>query len=194
LILAFTWHIDGAIGSQVREDSKELADRGYDVVVLHPWHDDASIRDGGVTYRHVAITIKNNVNIVTSVISALGDFARAMSELFHELYDPSQVGLIISYEWTGSLLGSLAKRFLGRPLITSIHSVESMRTSEKSLLSLSIRGLEMCSLHFSDLVVARSEEAYARALAEYRVPGDRARVALTSRDMVSIVMEVLEGL
>jgi len=193
LILAVTWHVDGVIGSQVREDSRELANRGYEVVVLHPWHNDESVREGSITYRHVAITIKSNVNIVTSVISALGDFARAMSELFHERYDPSQVGLIISYEWTGSLLGSLAKRFLGRPLITSIYSVESMRTSEKSLLSLSIRGLETCFLHYSDLVVARSEEAYARVLAEYRVPSDRVRMALSSRDMASLVMEVLEG-
>jgi hypothetical protein len=193
LILAVTWHIDNATGLLVREDSRELANRGYDVVVLHPWHDDASIREYGVTYRHVAITIKNNVNIATSVISALGDFARAMSELFHERYDPSQVRLIISYEWTGSLLGSLAKKFLGRPLITSIYSVESMRTSEKSLLSLSIRGLEMRFLHYSDLIVARSREAYARVLAEYRVPSDKAKTALSSKDMASIVMEVLEG-
>ncbi|MCC6042792.1 MAG: glycosyltransferase family 4 protein [Candidatus Verstraetearchaeota archaeon] len=193
MILAVTWHIDGVIGSLVREDSRELANRGYDVVVLHPWHDDASVREGGVTYRHVAITIKSNVNIVTSVISALGDFARAMSELFHERYDPSRVRLIISYEWTGSLLGSLAKKFLERPLMTSVHSVESMRTSEKSLLSLSIRGLEMRFLHYSDLVVARSKEAYARVLAEYRVPSDRAKVALSPKDMASIVMEVLES-
>ncbi len=192
-MLAVTWHIDGVIGSLVREDSEELASRGYDVVVLHPWHDDVSFKEDGITYRHVAITIKNNTNIVTSVISALGDFARAMSELFHERYDPSQVELVISYEWTGALLGSLAKRLLRKPLIASIHSVESMRTGERSLLSLSVHGLEMRFLHFSDLVVARSEEAYMRVLAEYRVPSDRAKIALSSRDMASIVMEVLEG-
>lgn len=193
MILAVTWHIDGTIGSLVREDSKELANRGYDVAVLHPWHDDVSVREGGVMYRHVAITIKDNINIVTSVMAALGDFARAMSELFHERYDPSHVKLIISYEWTGSLLGSLAKKFLGRPLITSIYSVESMRSNEKSLLSLNIHGLEMRFLHYSDLIVARSGEAYARVLAEYRVPNDKAKMALSSRDMASIVMEVLES-
>jgi hypothetical protein len=193
LILAVTWHIDGVVGSLVQGDSRELANRGYDVVVLHPWHDDASVRADNIMYRHVAITIKNNLNIVTSVMSALGDFARAMSDVFHERYDPSQVELIISYEWTGSLLGFLAKKFLGKPMITSIQSVESMRTREKSLLSLSIRSLEARLLHSSDLVIARSEETFTRALAEYRVPSDRARMALTSRDMTSIVREVLES-
>lgn len=192
MIIAVTWHIDGIIGSQVQGDAEELSRLGREVVILYPWHDDVGFVRQNILYQPVAITIKDNMNIVTSIISALGDFARVLSRIIHELYDPRQVKLVLSYEWTGALLGFLAKKYLKKPMITSINSVESMRTSEKSLLSLSIRGLEMRYLHCSDLVVARTEEAFVRVLDEYRVPSDRVRLSLSSMHMVSIVEEVLE--
>lgn len=192
MIIAVTWHINGVVGSQVQEDAEELSKRGHEIMILYPWHDDVGFTRQKIHYQPVAITIKENMNIVTSVISALGDFARVLSRIIHELYDPGQVKLILSYEWTGALLGFLAKNYLKKPMVTSINSVESMRTSEKSLLSLSVRGLEMHYLHCSDLVVARTEEAFARVLDEYRVPSDRIRLSLSSTHMASIVEGVLE--
>lgn len=194
MILAFTWHINGVVGSQVREDAEELSKRDREVVILYPWHDDIGFRRQNILYQPVAITIKDNINIVTSVISALGDFARALSKIVHELYDPYQVELILSYEWTGALLGFLAKKYSKKPMITSINSVESMRTSEKSLLSLSVRGLEMHYLHCSDLVVARDEKTFVRVLDEYRIPSDRVKLSLSSKHIASIVEEVLKSL
>ncbi|MEM0241389.1 MAG: glycosyltransferase [Candidatus Nezhaarchaeales archaeon] len=193
MILVFTWHINGVVGSQVQEDAEEIAKRGYEVIVLHPWHHDIGSKRRNVFYQSVAITIKDNTNIVTSVISALGDFARVLSRLIHELYDPNQVKLILSYEWSGALLGFFAKEYLKRPMITSVNSVESMRTSEKSLLSLSVRGLEMRFLHASDLIVARTEEAIVRVLNEYRIPSDRVRLSLSPAHTASIVEEVLRA-
>ncbi|MEM0233059.1 MAG: glycosyltransferase family 4 protein [Candidatus Nezhaarchaeales archaeon] len=191
LILVFTWHINGVVGSQVQEDAEEIAKRGYEVIVLYPWHHDIGSKRRNVLYQPVAISIKDNTNIVTSVISALGDFARVLSRLIHELYDPNQVKLIISYEWSGALLGFFAKEYLKRPMITSVNSVESMRTGEKSLLSLSVRGLEMRFLHASDLIVARTEEAIVRILNEYRIPSDRVRLSSSPARMAFIVEEVL---
>lgn len=193
LILTFTWHINGIIGSQAQGDAEELARRGYEVIILHPWHHDISSRRNSIIYQPVAITIKDNTNIVTSVISALGDFARVLSRLIHELYDPRQVELILSYEWTGALLGFFAKEYLKRPMITSINSVESMRTTEKNLLNLSVRGLEMRLLHSSDLVAARTEESLVRVLNEYRIPSDKVRFSPSPANMVSIIEEVLRA-
>lgn len=182
------------MGSQVREDAEELARRGYEVVILYPWHNDIGFRTQNILYQPVAITIRDNTNIVTSVISALGDFARVISMTIHELYDPNQIDLVLSYEWTGALLGFFAKEYLKRPMVASINSVESMRTSEKGLLSLSVRGLEMRFLHCSDLVVARTEETLIRLLNEYRIPSDRVRLSPNSAHMASQMEEVLKNL
>lgn len=194
MILVVTWHINGVVGSQVQEDAEELSRRGYEVVILYPWHNDVNFVRRNVLYQPVAITIKDNTNIVTSVISALGDFARVLSKVIYDLYDLHKVKLVLSYEWTGALLGFLAKNYLKKPMITSINSVESMRTSEKSLLSLSVRGLEMRYLHCSDLVVARNEEVFVRVLDEYRIPSDRIRLSTSSELMASMVEEVLKSL
>lgn len=194
MILTFTWHINGVIGSQVQGDVEELSRRGHEIVVLYPWHSDVGYMRQNVMYQPVAITIKENVNIVTSVISALGDFARVLSKIIHELYYLHRIKLILTYEWTGTLLGFLAKNYLKRPMITSINSVESMRTGEKSLLSLSVRGLEMRYLHGSDLIAARNKEVFVKILEEYRVPSDRVRLTPSPALMASVVEEVLRNL
>lgn len=191
MILAATWHIDDVVGSLVKEDAIELVRRGQEVIVLYPWHSDEGFKSNGIIYQPVAITMKNNTNIVTSVLSALADFSRVFSTIIHEVYDPCKVKLILSYEWSGAVLGYFMKKFIGKPMVTSVHSVEDMRTSEKSLLSLSVRGLEIQSLYRSDLVIARTNEAFLRILRNYRLPDDRVKIAASSKDISIIVEEFL---
>lgn len=191
MILAVTWHIDGIIGLLVREDARELVNRGYEVAIFYPWNSDEIFRNDGIMYHPVAITIKNNTNIVTSVLSAMGDFSRAFSSIIHGPCEHPKIDLILSYEWTGTILGFLIKGYLRKPMISSVFSVESMRTSEMNLLSLSIRGLESQSLHRSDLVLARTNEAFLRVLREYKVPSNKVKVAASPKEVPTVVEEVL---
>ncbi|MEM4576458.1 MAG: glycosyltransferase [Candidatus Nezhaarchaeales archaeon] len=191
MILAVTWHIDGTIGLLVREDAQELVNRGYEVVILYPWHSDERFRSDGIVYHSVAITIKSNTNIVTSVLSAMGAFSRAFSSIIHESCEHPKIDLILSYEWTGTILGFLIKCYLKKPMVSSVFSVESMRASEMNLLSLSIRGLESQSLYRSDLVLARTNEAFLRLLREYKLPSNKVKVAASPKEVPTAVEEVL---
>lgn len=188
LVLVFTWSVgDDLVGSLVKSETGELARRGLEVAVLYPSSADRELHLGGVSYYPVALTMRERMNVVASVLTALPDFARVVSKLVHELLDPRAIVAIYSYEWSGGLLGCLMKSYLRRPLITSLCSVESMRSSEAGLLNLSIKGLELLALHHSDLVIARSREVAARVVSEYRVPSDRVRVAEDVEGAVSIV-------
>ncbi|MCX8205344.1 MAG: glycosyltransferase family 4 protein [Candidatus Nezhaarchaeota archaeon] len=190
LVLMLTWSVgDDLVGVLAKSEAEELARRGYRVVVLHPSDADREVQLGEVAFHSVALTMKTQTNIVTSVITALPDFARVVSGLVHEKYSPRDVAAIYSHEWIGGLLGSFIKSYLKRPLVTSMCSVESMRSSEAELLNLSIKGLELLALHHSDLIIARSSDVAVRILEEYKVPGDRVKVATDTTSAVDLVEE-----
>ena len=194
LILMLTWSINNdLVGALVKGDAEELARRGIKTVVLYPSNVDHTFQVKGVTYCPVAITIRTNTNIVTNIVTALADFVRAISNLIHEAYDQRSFKAIYSYEWMGGLVGSFIKKYLNKPLITSICSIESMRSSEKSLLNLSIRGLEQRVLHQSDLVIARNITVIMRLLGEYEIPSDRTRLAMNAINAVDIIEEVIKA-
>lgn len=194
LVLILTWSIGSdLVGELVRREAEELGRRGLGAVVLHPSSEDREWRLGRAAYYSVALTIRERLNVVTSAITAVPDFARVASKLIHEVLDPRAIAVIYSHEWMGGLLGSFVKRYLRRPMVTSVCSVESMRSSEAGLLNLSIRGLELLALHHSDLIVARSREVAARVVSEYRVPSDRVRVAASVREAVDAVEEVVRS-
>ncbi|MEM4699913.1 MAG: glycosyltransferase family 4 protein [Candidatus Nezhaarchaeales archaeon] len=187
-MLVLTWSVgDDLVGSLVRREAEGLARRGFRVAVLHPSSAEGELHLGGVSYYSVALTVRERMNVVTSVLTALPDFARVASRLIHEALDPREIAALYSHEWTGGLLGCLMKSCLRRPLVTSLCSVESMRSREAGLLNLSIRGLELLALHHSDLVIARSREVAARAMGEYKVPSDRVRIAEGAEEAVDIV-------
>jgi hypothetical protein len=156
-------------------------------VHLHAWGSDGPLQ--GIRYP-VAITVKANTSMVSAVLASMGDFARAISGLMDGALDPCEISAVVGYGWAGSTLGSVVKRWLGVPLISS---VGDSSPAGADLQSAAIRGLEMRSVHGSDLVVARSRPALMRVRYEHGVPLDRTLLAESPEEMASVLAGYLAG-
>ncbi len=172
-------------GSADGDPSSDAAALGGAAIHLYPWNADGPLEDGRYP---VAVTIKENTSMVSAVISSIGDFARAISSLMEGPVDPCDLRAIVGYGWAGSTIGSAVKAWLGIPLISSLGD---SAPAGQDLHSLSIRALEMRSAHASDLVLARTHGALARARYSYALPADRVQLASSPKEFAAALSRYL---
>jgi len=195
-VIILTWEfpprIIGQLAHYVNKLAVELVKNKVDVHVV-TYHDSwvgfSQGQDGVKAYR-VTNPVKNQINIISWVLTLSQEFERAIADIYYSY--GHEVDLIDAHEWHCIPAAVSVKKALNIPFVFSIDSIENHRShGAMAPLNLSIRSIESLGVAEAQRILVKSDWMKQEIIKAYGASENK--IDVVSSESPNWIEQILES-